>query len=47
MLSANLESFRASLYAGRIEWRKHILQRVAESNIIQKDVLDVLLSGDS
>ncbi|MBU1299319.1 MAG: DUF4258 domain-containing protein [Bacteroidetes bacterium] len=29
----------------RIEWRKHVLQRLAERGIKQKDILDVLLTG--
>ncbi len=41
----DLEKFRTAIKQGRIEWRKHVLQRIAERGIIQKDILDVLLDG--
>lgn len=41
----NLEKLRIAINRGRIEWRKHVLQRLAERGIKQKDILDVLLTG--
>jgi hypothetical protein len=42
----NLESLRTAVRRGRIEWRKHSLQRFAERGIKQKVVIDALLTGE-
>lgn len=41
----NLEKLREVLKKGRFEWRKHILQRLAERDIPQEAVVNVLMSG--
>ena len=38
--------FREAVAAGRIEWRKHVLQKLAERSISQQDVRDVLMEGE-
>ncbi|MGC8988646.1 MAG: DUF4258 domain-containing protein [Verrucomicrobiia bacterium] len=42
----DLATFRKAIAAGRIEWRKHVLQRLAERAIPQRVALDVLCSGE-
>ncbi|MEO7300807.1 MAG: DUF4258 domain-containing protein [Verrucomicrobiota bacterium] len=42
----DLLSFREFVAAGKIEWRKHVLQKLAERAIPQQSVRDVLLSGE-
>ena len=42
----DFDKFRKSILSGRIEWRKHTLQRLAERMIKQDEALDVLLSGE-
>jgi len=42
----NLDKLREAVRAGNIEWRKHVLQRMAERNISQVAVLDALLLGE-
>ena len=37
---------QATIQEQRIEWRKHVLQRLAERNILQSEVLKVLLAGE-
>ena len=44
--SIDLDKFRQSILGGRIEWRKHTLQRLAERMIKQGEALKVLLSGE-
>lgn len=39
-------SLRQAISSGRIEWRKHTLQRIAERHILQQEVIQVLLSGE-
>ncbi len=46
MKSLDLATLRKTVREGRIEWRKHALQRLAERGIAQRDVLDVLQSGE-
>jgi hypothetical protein len=46
MKPLNLEKLREAVRAGKIEWRKHALQRMAEWNIAQARVLEVLLTGE-
>ena len=42
----DLAVFREAIAAGRIEWRKHVLQKLAERGIAQQAVRDVLLKGE-
>jgi len=42
----DVEVLRRALRASKIEWRKHVLQRLAERGMAQEDVLNVLLSGE-
>ena len=42
----NLSVLRQAVADGRIEWRKHVLQRLAERKLRQSAVLDVLQVGD-
>ena len=46
MKSFHLVAFREAVAAGRIEWRKHVLQKLAERAIPQQAVRDVLLQGE-
>ena len=40
------EIFRQAIRERRLEWRKHVLQKLAERGISRADVLDVLLTGE-
>ena len=42
----DLQALRKALGQSRIEWRKHVLQRLAERGLAQADVLQVVLSGE-
>ncbi len=42
----DLAVFREAIAAGRMEWRKHVLQKLAERGIPQQAVRDVLLKGE-
>ena len=44
--SLDHDKLRAILFAGRFEWRKHVLQRLAERGIRQASVVEVLLRGE-
>jgi hypothetical protein len=44
--SMDVARLRAVLAAGRFEWRKHALQRMAERQISQTAGLEVLRSGE-
>jgi len=46
MKSLDIAALRKAVRKGRIEWRKHALQRLAERGIPQKDVWEVLQSGE-
>ena len=46
MESLDLKSLREFLREGRISWRKHVLQRMAERGMKQDDIISVLLSGE-
>ena len=46
MKALDVEVLRRALRASKIEWRKHVLQRLAERGMAQEDVLNVLLSGE-
>ncbi len=41
-----LTNFRKAVAQGRIEWRKHVLQRLAERAIPQRVDVEVLRSGE-
>lgn len=41
-----LTKFREAVAEGRIEWRKHVLQRLAERAIPQRIAVEVLISGE-
>ena len=42
----DLAVFREAITAGNIEWRKHVLQKLAERAIPQQAVREVLLHGE-
>lgn len=42
----NREILREAVAAGKIQWRKHVLQKLAERGIQQAGVREVLLSGE-
>ena len=42
----DLGVFRQAVAAGRIEWRKHVLQKLADRGVPQQTVRDVLLTGE-
>src|SRR6266496_181063 len=46
MKPMELTTFREVIAAGRIEWRAHVLQKLAERSISQQAVRDVLLNGE-
>lgn len=46
MKTLNVELLRQSVREQRIEWRKHVLQKLAERGLAQIAVLDVLLTGE-
>ena len=46
MKSFDLLRFRDAVAAGRIEWRKHVLQRLAERAIPQEVAFEVLRTGE-
>jgi hypothetical protein len=44
--SLDHDKLRAVLSDDRFEWRKHVLQRLAERGICQASVVEILLSGE-
>jgi len=46
MSALNLAALREAVAAGGIQWRKHVLQKLAERGIQQQAVRDVLLGGE-
>lgn len=40
------EVLRRAVREGRIEWRKHVLQKLAERGLAQDAVVEVLLTGE-
>ena len=46
MPALNIEKLREAIHSGRIEWRKHVTQRLAERGLAQATVLQVLLVGE-
>jgi hypothetical protein len=42
----NVDLLRDAVAQGRIQWRKHVLQKLAERGIQQEAVREVLLSGE-
>ena len=48
MLTSGFEpaNMRAAIQAGRVEWQRHVLERMMEREISRGDVLQVLLHGE-
>lgn len=46
MNPVNVAILRRAVRAGRIEWRKHAVQRLAERGLMQAAVLEVLIAGE-
>ena len=46
MKPLDIEIMRRALRAAQIEWRKHVLQKLAERGLAQSAVLEVLLTGE-
>ena len=46
MKTMDLKKLRQALGEGRMEWRKHVLQKLAERGVAQSAVLEVLTSGE-
>ena len=46
MKAFDLVIFHEAIAAGRIQWRKHVLQKIAERGISQQAVREVLLKGE-
>ena len=46
MKPLNLDLLRDAVAHGRIQWRKHVLQKLAERGIQQDSVREVLLTGE-
>jgi hypothetical protein len=46
MKPLDLATLRAAVREGRLEWRKHVLQKLAERSISQDTVVRVLLEGE-
>lgn len=46
MKPLDLELLRQVVRERRVEWRKHVLQKLAERRLAQSAVLDVLMTGE-
>ncbi len=46
MEELDIAGLRAALREGRIEWRKHVLQRLAERGIKQHQAIEAVLDGE-
>jgi hypothetical protein len=46
MKPLSLALLRQAVRAQRIDWRKHVLQKLAERGVAQSAVLEVLLTGE-
>ena len=46
MNGININLLRHAVQMARIQWRKHVVQKLAERGLTQSDVLQVLLSGN-
>ena len=46
MKPLDLTILREAVAQGRIQWRRHVLQKLAERGIQQQTVREVLLSGE-
>jgi hypothetical protein len=46
MKPLDLAILREAVAEGRIQWRRHVLQKLAERGIQQQAVREVLLSGE-
>ncbi len=44
--SLDHDKLRQTLAAGRFEWRKHVLQRLAQRGIRQASIVEILLRGE-
>ena len=44
--SLDLARLRTAIRARRVEWRRHVLERLAERQIGRSEVLQVLLAGE-
>lgn len=42
----DLSLCRKAILNGDYEWRKHTLQRMAERNVLQSEIIEVLLEGE-
>jgi hypothetical protein len=45
-MKLNMITLREAVGSGRIQWRKHVVQKLAERNIPQEAVRSVLISGE-
>ncbi|GAB4023861.1 DUF4258 domain-containing protein [Spirosoma koreense] len=45
-MPVDLALLQQAIDKGAIVWRKHVLQRLAERNIRQKDALQIVYSGE-
>ena len=46
MKPLDVELLRQAVREQRVEWRKHVVQKLAERGLAQRAVLDVLLTGE-
>lgn len=46
MKTLDLVTLRKAVQEGRVEWRKHVLQKLAERGLAQEVVREVLLRGE-
>jgi len=42
----NVDKLRDAIESGQFEWRKHIIERLAERKIKQEEVLQTILTGE-
>jgi Domain of unknown function (DUF4258) len=45
-MSLDLAVLRRAVIGGRVEWRKHVLQKLAERGLSQRSVLEVIETGE-
>jgi hypothetical protein len=41
----DIAKFRAAIGRGRIKWRRHVLERIAEGGLRRSQVIEALVSG--
>ncbi len=46
MEGLDIAGLRVALQEGRIEWRKHVLQRLAERDVRQHQAIEAVLEGE-